>query len=150
MTNGTVLVASPSAIGRQPDASGSSVPAWPARRAEVRRRTAETACVEVMPTGLSSTIQPWMSTFGRRRWPLGSAGRFGSTFVIVASAEIAFDPGRAQQFFDSLRLFEPLVKAEADVGREFQIDLAGDDAAQIALVAFECLDHRLHVTPAER
>jgi hypothetical protein len=30
MTKGTVLVASPSAIGSRPEASGSSVPAWPA------------------------------------------------------------------------------------------------------------------------
>src|SRR5881275_513990 len=31
ITKGTVLVASPSAIGRPPEASGSSVPAWPVR-----------------------------------------------------------------------------------------------------------------------
>src|SRR5215470_11620416 len=130
MTNGTVLVASPSAIGRQPDASGSSVPAWPARRAEVRRRTAETAWVDVMPTGLSSTIQPWMSTFGRRRWPVASAGRLGSTLAIAVSVEIAFDRGRAQQFLDPLRLVEAFVETEADVGREFQIHFACDDAAQ--------------------
>src|SRR5580658_2789849 len=60
-TNGTVLVASPSAIGRQPDASGSSVPAWPARLAENKRLITATAWVEVMPTGLSSTTQPWTS-----------------------------------------------------------------------------------------
>src|SRR3954454_16733940 len=66
MTNGTVLVASPRAIGKQPEASGSSVPAWPARLHENSRLMAPTACVEVMPTGLSSTIQPCTSRFSRR------------------------------------------------------------------------------------
>src|SRR5215218_579974 len=66
MTKGTVLVSSPSAIGRQPDASGSSVPAWPARLHENSRLMAPTACVGVMPTALSSTIQPCTSCFGRR------------------------------------------------------------------------------------
>src|SRR5215212_9417713 len=66
MTKGTVLVASPSAIGRQPEASGSSVPACPARLHENSRLMAPTACVEVMPTALSSTIQPCTSCFGRR------------------------------------------------------------------------------------
>ena len=64
-TNGTVLVASPSAIGRQPEASGSSVPAWPARLAENKRLITATACVEVMPIGLSSTTQPCTSRFAR-------------------------------------------------------------------------------------
>src|SRR5690349_13134832 len=66
MTNGTVLVASPSAIGRQPEASGSSVPAWPARLHWNSRLIAPTAWVEVMPTGLSSTIQPCTSRLMRR------------------------------------------------------------------------------------
>src|SRR5580704_13625041 len=65
MTNGTVLVASPSAIGRQPEASGSSVPACPARLAANSRLTTLTACVDVMPTGLTSTSQPFTSRFGR-------------------------------------------------------------------------------------
>src|SRR5450759_4630202 len=65
MTKGTVLVASPSAIGRQPEASGSRVPAWPARLAVNRRFTTLTAWVEVMPTGLSSTTQPWTSRLSR-------------------------------------------------------------------------------------
>src|ERR1700722_12218353 len=68
ITNGTVLVASPSAIGRQPDASGSSVPAWPARLALNRRLITDTACVEVMPIGLSSTTQPCTSCFSRLAW----------------------------------------------------------------------------------
>src|ERR1043166_4708294 len=150
MTNGTVLVASPSAIGRHPDASGSSVPAWPARRADVSRRTAETAWVEVMPTALSSTTQPWMSSFGRRRWPAGSSGRWASTLAIIASGEVALDRRRAQQLLDPLRLVEPLVEPEPDVGREFQIDLAGNDAGRLGSVAFERGDARLLVAPAQR
>src|SRR5690606_6160423 len=54
----TVLVASPSAIGSMPEASGSSVPAWPALSAWNSHFTLETASVEPMPTGLSSTSQP--------------------------------------------------------------------------------------------
>src|SRR3954451_18546703 len=58
------LVASPSAIGSTPLASGSSVPPWPTfvlgspapRR---MRLTALTAVVEPRPTGLSRMIQPW-------------------------------------------------------------------------------------------
>src|SRR5829696_6619309 len=61
MTNGTVLVASPRAIGRIPDARGSSVPAWPAFLAFRVRFATATACVEVMPTPLSSTSQPCTS-----------------------------------------------------------------------------------------
>src|SRR5262249_59376186 len=110
----------------------------------------ETPWAAAMPPGLSSTIQPWMSTFGRRRWPLASAGRLGSMFAIAVSVEVAFDRGRAQQLLDALRLVEALVEAEADVGGEFQIHLAGNDAAQITLVAFERGDYGLYVAPAER
>ena len=48
--------------------------------------------------------------------------------------EVALDRGRAQQFVDALGLRESLVDAEADVGREFQIDAMGDLAAQIFLL----------------
>src|ERR1051325_9051356 len=58
------FVASPSAIGSTPLASGSSVPPWPTllfgspawRR---MRLTALTAVVDPKPTGLSRMIQPW-------------------------------------------------------------------------------------------
>src|SRR5437870_6682154 len=58
------LVASPSAIGRTPLASGSSVPPWPtlvlgSPASRSRRLTALTAWVEPSPTGLSRMIQPW-------------------------------------------------------------------------------------------
>src|SRR5215831_7165794 len=156
MTNGTVLVASPSATGRQPEASGSSVPAWPARLALNRRLITDTAWVDVMPTGLSSTTQPCTSCFSRLRCCFASAacggapGRGPVSLVIVGPLEVALDARRVQQLLDPLRLVEPLVEAEADVGREFQIDLAGDDAAQIALVAFERGNHGLLVAASKR
>ena len=51
MTNGTVRVAAPNAIGRMPVASGSSVPPCPALRASNRRRARATAAVLPIPQG---------------------------------------------------------------------------------------------------
>ena len=65
--SGTVLVASPNATGSTPEASGSSVPAWPTFLALNRRFNRATAWVEVTPTGLSRLIQPLISTRGGRR-----------------------------------------------------------------------------------
>src|SRR5438270_1715663 len=121
ITNGTVLVASPSAIGRHPDASGSSVPACPARFAENSRFTTDTANVEVMPTGLSTMTQPWTSCLSRLRRSFSSP--IASMLAIGASGEIALDRGGAQQLLDPLHLAEALVDAEPDVGREFQVHL---------------------------
>src|SRR5579872_4071410 len=67
MRKETVLVASPSAIGKTPVASGSSVPAWPAFWASNARRTRPTACVEPNPSGLSSATQPETGRPLRRR-----------------------------------------------------------------------------------
>src|SRR5690349_21696006 len=123
ITNGTVLVASPSAIGRQPEASGSRVPAWPARLARNSRLITDTAWVEVMPTGLSSTTQPWTSNFSRLRCCLpspacgGAPGRGPLSFIVVGPLEVALHPRRMQQLLDARGLLEPLVDAEADVGR---------------------------------
>src|SRR5690242_2773851 len=156
MTNGTVLVASPSAIGRQPEASGSSVPAWPARLALNRRLITETAWVDVMPTGLSSTTQPCTSCFSRLRccFPSlacgGAPGRGPVSFIVFAALQVALHPRGVQQLLDALGLVEPLVDAEADVRREFQVHAMGDLAAQIALVALERVDHLLDVAAAER
>src|SRR5215471_700630 len=156
ITNGTVLVASPSAIGRQPEASGSRVPAWPARLARNSRLITDTAWVEVMPTGLSSTTQPCTSNFSRLRCCFPSAAGGGGpgsgpvSFIFATSLQVALHPLGVQQLLDALGLVEPLVDAEADVGREFQVDAMGDLAAQVALVALERLDHRLLVAAAER
>src|SRR6266536_2089643 len=148
ITNGTVLVASPSAIGRQPDASGSSVPAWPARLAQNSRLTIPTANVEVMPTGLSMMTQPWTSCFSGLREAPGAS--IASMLAIGPSGEIALDRGRPQQSLDPFRLAESLVDAEADVGREFEIHLLGDRAAHVALVAVERRQDLRLVAPAER
>src|SRR5690349_16047003 len=143
MTNGTVLVASPSAIGRQPEASGSSVPAWPARLALNRRLITDTAWVDVMPTGLSSTTQPWTSNFSRLRCCFASPACAGGwargpvSFIVIGPLEIPLHPLGVQQLLDALGLAEPLVDAEADVGGEFQVDAMSDLAAQVALVALE-------------
>src|SRR5215813_450369 len=58
-------------MGSTPVASGSSVPAWPAFLAANARLTTDTAWVEVMPTGLSSTTQPSTLRFSRLRWADG-------------------------------------------------------------------------------
>src|SRR5256885_8953087 len=149
ITNGTVLAASPSAIGRQPEASGSSVPACPARLAQNSRLTTPTANVEVMPTGLSMMPQPWTSCFSG----LGAVFRsspIASMLAIGTSGEIAFDRGRPQQLLYALGFPEAFVDAEADVRREFQVRLLGDLPAKVALVAVEGRDHRRLVASAER
>src|SRR5215212_9304031 len=98
--NGTVLVASPSAIGRMPVASGSRVPAWPAFWALKARRTRLTAWVEPSPSGLSSTTQP----------------ETGSPFLlrptVVPAAEVRPYLGVVEQPPDALGLGEALVVDE--------------------------------------
>src|SRR5450631_4428049 len=137
MTKGTVLVASPSPIGRQPETSGSSVPAWPARLAVNRRLITLTACVEVMPTGLSSTTQPWTSRLSRLNCLCGFArGRsacsapsgvarpasVASTILFIATlilGQVAPQFRRTQQLLDTLDFGEPVIDAETQIGSEF-------------------------------
>src|SRR6476661_233864 len=131
ITNGTVLVASPSAIGSAPEASGSSVPAWPARLAVNSRLMTLTAWVEVMPTGLSSATQPCTSRLSRLNCCLralgGAASAMRASSLIAAPvAEIARHRRRAQQLVDALGFGETLVDAEAQIGRKFQIDTLRD------------------------
>src|SRR5829696_5015735 len=79
-----------------PEASGSRVPAWPAFLALKARFTTATACVEVMPTPLSSTSQPLTSRFlgrGERSW---CRGRF-SVSVIAFSSSRAVIPAGAKR-----------------------------------------------------
>src|SRR5688572_24176959 len=125
MTKGTVLVASPSAIGRQPEASGSSVPAWPARLAANSRFTTATAWVEVIPTGLSSTVQPCTSrlscvccfSFPSPASGRGEEKRVGSFIFAVVLVQVAPHRRRPQQLVNALGLIEALVQHEADVRR---------------------------------
>src|SRR6478735_6336022 len=107
-----------------PEASGSRVPAWPAFLALSRRLRADTARVEVMPTGLSSTIQPCTSTRLRR----GAFMRSRVVVVVVprGGVEIAAHLRRAEQRLDAGHLVQPVVEAEAHVRRELQVHLVGD------------------------
>src|SRR3954453_3768430 len=102
MTNGTVLVASPSAMGSAPEASGSRVPAWPARLAENSRLTMLTAWVELMLTGLSITTHPCTSALAGRRAPPELGAVWASGFAIAASLQVTFDCRGPQQGLDTL------------------------------------------------
>src|SRR6185436_6385531 len=154
-------------MGRHPEASGSSVPAWPARLQENSRLIAPTTCVDVMPIGLSTTIQPWTSRFSRRNCCLdffpgdgpatspsrgeatASAAR-DSLLIAVLALEVALDRRCSQQLLDPFRFVESLVGAESNLGSKFQVDVVCDLAAQIALVAVQRLDHLFDVAAAER
>src|ERR671914_76423 len=124
MTKGTVLVASPRAIGRMPEASGSSVPAWPAFLALSVRFTTATAWVEVMPTGLSSTIQPCTSRFLGRGSRAGGRSVTGSFIqaLVIRLCDVPLNLLSTQQRVDASRLVEGLVAQEAQVGRELEVD----------------------------
>src|SRR5581483_9909919 len=93
-----------------------------------------TACVEVMPVGLSSTTQPCTSRLSRL-----NCLRFGaaSAASLIVNCQVARDRRRAQQLVDTLSLLETVVNAKANVRRKFQIDAARDLGAQALLVAFE-------------
>src|SRR3982751_4858728 len=109
MTKGTVLVASPSAIGKIPEASGSRVPACPAFLAFKARFTTATAWVEVMPTPLSSTSQPLTSRFSARGGGARAAGSGARSSVILAVIRVGETPPHLlalQERVDSRRLVE--------------------------------------------
>src|SRR3990172_11192457 len=88
MTKGTVLVASPSAIGSTPVASGSSVPAWPAFCALNRCLTRPTALVEFSPCGLSRMSQPLT----------GKPLRCRAMVDVLMCRELEHDPEKLQTF----------------------------------------------------
>src|SRR3990170_7265727 len=105
MTWETVLVASPSAIGSTPVASGSRVPPCPALAASRARRTAVTARVDVMPSGLSRMSQPWTGRPRRlRAIAIAAVGRL--------VPEIAGDRRFVQQAFDAVGAVEGRVGLE--------------------------------------
>src|SRR4051812_29004843 len=141
MTNDTVLVASPSAIGSTPVASGSSVPACPALAAAKARLTTDTAWVDVMPIGLSRMSHPLTLRFSRRRWVGAAPAGWGSEsvreslMVVIGRLEVALDCRRSQKLLDSFRFVESLVHAETDVRCKFQVNAPRDLAAQEFLVA---------------
>src|SRR5690349_13171755 len=120
MAQATVLVASPSAIGSTPVASGSSVPPCPAFSASSARRTAATARLEVMPRGLSRTSQPWSGVPCRLRtiavWLL--------RHLRLWRRQVALDLGPMQQLVDAAGVVEGGVEGESEPGREAQRHLA--------------------------
>src|SRR5579863_4438101 len=128
MAKATVLVASPSAIGSTPVASGSRVPPCPTFSALRRRRTFATACAELIPAGLSRTSQPCTGTPRRLRAILVPVGVVA---VGLVGSEIAMDLGTMQQLVDSGCVIEGGIEPEGEPGRIAQIDLAGDHAAQV-------------------
>src|SRR5579872_6646274 len=144
MAQATVLVASPSAIGRMPLASGSRVPPWPAFSASKRRRTIATALAELTPTGLSSTSQPWTG------WPR----RLRATVVLGAVVLAAVVPGSVlrlgdvapylrpmQDLVDPVRLLERHVQREGERRREAERHLARDQPAQISGTPLQAREH---------
>src|SRR5262249_17019371 len=140
-------------MGSTPVASGSRVPAWPAFLAEKARLTTDTAWVDVMPIGLSSTSQPSTLRFSRLRGGLPGTcvGSLTVASIVFAGAlEIAPDRGRSQKLLDSFRFVESLVEAEGNVRCKFQVNAAGNLAAQEAPVAIESFQHRLLVSAAQR
>src|SRR5476649_972982 len=111
ITNETVFVASPKAIGRTPVASGSSVPPWPAFAAPNSQRTRPTALVEPRPSGLSSTTQPSI---------LFLALFTGGASVVL---DVARDVGPTQKSADLVGFVERAVEFEAYLGRRAQARL---------------------------
>src|SRR6516165_8246588 len=152
MTKETVLVASPSAIGRTPDANGSRVPACPARLALKHRLTTPTACVEVIPTGLSRTSQPCTSRRSRLRCAsLFELSAFtASTLIVRPALQIPAHGRCSQELLDPLRLIEAFIDRKADIGCKFQVDAASNLSAQEAPVALEGGEHVVHVPAAKR
>ena len=94
-----VLVASPSAIGKTPLAAGSRVPACPSLAASITRRTLFTHAAEVMPTGLSTFIQPFIGRPPRRLRPT----------AISVIGKVALDIGLMQNRADAFGLVETAV-----------------------------------------
>src|SRR5260370_10817522 len=146
MVHATVLVASPSAIGSTPVASGSSVPPCPAFSASSARRTAATARLEVMPGGLSRTSQPWSGTPRRlRAIAVGLLRR-----IRLRLRQVALDFGPVQQLVDADGMVEGGVEGEGEPRGEAQRHLARELCAQIAGAARQPLDDFGGMTPAQR
>src|ERR1700738_628914 len=152
MTKETVLVASPSAIGRTPDANGSRVPACPARLALKDRLITPTACVEVIPTGLSRTSQPCTSRRSRLRCGslLELSASTASTLIVCPALQVPSHGRCSEQLLYPLHLIEAFIDRKADIGREFQVDAGSNFPAQEAPVAVERSEHVLHIPAAKR
>src|SRR5581483_7947539 len=144
MAKATVLVASPNATGSTPVASGSSVPAWPAFCARSSRRTAATACAELIARGLSRTSQPCTGSPRRLRAIVVLGGR------LARGREIALHLGPMQQLGDPARMVEGGVELEGEARREAELDFARDEAAQIGGAAAKPGQHLGRLLAGER
>src|SRR5687768_5190796 len=118
MTNETVFVASPRAMGKMPLASGSSVPACPALPARSSRLTIAVARDAVGPTGLSSTNQPCTEEADR------------ALVILAFGLDIAAHARIAQQVGHPLRGIERFVGDEAQLRCKFEMQRARYLAAQ--------------------
>src|SRR5215467_12638348 len=108
MAQATVLVASPSATGKIPLASGSRVPPCPAFSASKRRRTIATARAELTPTGLSSATQPWTGWPRRLRVTVAlGALRLGP---LPGFGDVPLDLGTMQDLIDPAGVIEGAVQ----------------------------------------
>src|SRR5665213_1446519 len=108
----TVLVASPSATGRIPVASGSSVPACPVFT-PVAWRMRTTASFEVMPPGLSMTSQPCSP---------------GSAFILVP--QVALDRLAMEDRGDAPGAVESAVEGKGEVRHKPEPNQPGDAALE--------------------
>src|SRR5688572_7689357 len=122
-----------------PEASGSSVPAWPAFCASKMRFTILTAWVEVRSTGLSRISQP--STF---------CPFLRLIVLILTGREVADDGGVVQQLLDPAGFLEGPVGTEADGGSELHLHRAPKLAAEIAGRAVQRLHGLVGFGAAER
>src|SRR5262249_26871896 len=77
--------------------------------------------------------------------PRRGGHRSGSLLLQVLSHLCA-----RQQSADAIGLIEGLVGKEADVGRKFEVDRAGDLAADVALMVLERRQHGPDILPAQR
>src|SRR5690606_39105665 len=121
-----------------PVASGSRVPPWPALRASKMRRTALTARVEVMPRGLSRMTQPWRSrpVFLRAMDACSASIRFR-----VGIGQIAGHARVMKQALHRVGIIEGGVQTKVHIRHEFQLDLAGQLAANEASGALQRLEY---------
>src|SRR6266852_5023005 len=150
MAQATVLVASPSAIGSTPVASGSSVPPCPALAAPVMRLTAPTAWLEVRPSGLSRTTQPWIGRPPRLR-PIAVLAvpvRLAAVIALARTHDVALDIGAMKQRVDAAGMVEGGIEHEAQRGHVTQIELARDQAAHEAGTALQSGEHLGHMRAA--
>src|SRR5690348_5578721 len=100
MMSGTERVALPRQHTTTPVARGSSVPAWPVLTPPAARRTRRTTCIELQPSGLSTTSTPWIG---------GGAGLVGFTFSLNLSRPLLFPrlPYDTASEADPPRVFSP-------------------------------------------